>query len=187
MNNLDQLRGRLRFGQGLGAGLGMPVAIDTGTDQLADANLRPAGDLAKGPNGELLPTRVPYIEIRILAGRDGPKYAWEQVHPNPDGISTDINGGDTEKGFFAYEMTGRTNVPAGAIVPARYSPTGPWLLFRYDGIGHSGPSGPGGLNTVSWTVLTLIDGQCVLVTYSLTGPDLTLGVNIDLPEDASGP
>lgn len=130
-----------------------------------------------------------------ITERSGSKYGFQEITFFDDGSyvdqSADAYGvvGTLASGVFAREVHGSVHIGAGCIVYMRPSRFG--TFFTFDGcccVPTSGPSGPGGLVTIKWRApLNLCDGTCILVEYSLTGPDLTLGVNIDLPSDACGP
>lgn len=145
---------------------------------MPDREQRPQGDFAIGPNGERIPTRRDTFEIMILAGRTGPKYSWQRVHPGPAGALTNAEGGGgTHDGAtgFAYELNGRTNVAAGTVVTACWSDVGPWLIFNDpQSRPLSGPSGPGGYNTITFRdLVAYVGGACRLIDISITGIDLT--------------
>lgn len=138
MNSRNQIRGHLSFGHGANGG-GMPITLNLTPDQLPDQNLRPQGDLYKGPNKENSLTVNGAVQIQILAGRDGAKYAWKRVHPEPGGASDDMFGGDLETALFALEANGVEDVPENSIVTAFYSDVGPWLVFVYGGVTAADP------------------------------------------------
>lgn len=126
------------------------------------------------------------IWTRIGSDRVGCRYSHQQVNVWRDGDKTDQTqeyGGavGTSELLPAVEVNERTDVPSGAIV--RAWPSGDGEYFEFDAAGVrlgtlSGPSGPGGYNTVCWYSSFEIDGICYLVRYCLTGIDLTLGMEI---------
>lgn len=137
MNSRETIPGLLRFGTAL-SGRGIAVQLEPAPGAMPDKKLRSGGDLAKGPNGEDLPTRRASFEIRITGGGTDGKYSWEQVHPTPEGVSTNVDGGSTDAGTFAYERMGRTDVPVGLITEAVWSDLGPFLLFSLGSGGDAG-------------------------------------------------
>lgn len=137
MNARGAIPGRLRFGSAL-TGTGIPVSLDTDQGTLPDRGLRPQGDFARGPHGENIRTQRETFEIRIKAERSGAKYSWERYHPAPVGASTNKDGGGQFSGIFAFEINGRTTVPAGFIATASWSDVGPWLIFSFTASGGGG-------------------------------------------------
>lgn len=125
------------------------------------------------------------IWTRILADRNGNRYAHEQVNVWQDGPKTnqtlEYGGAVGTSGVMpAVEVNDRTDVPAGVIVRAWPSGSGEYYEFDAAGVRtvQSGPSGPGGYNTVCWYSSFEIDGICHLVRYCLTGIDLSLGMEV---------
>lgn len=115
-------------------GAGVPITFDLAPGQMPERDKRPGGEQAIGPTGERFITRrTESIEIKILAGRDGAKYAWERVNVTPNAAETNTDGGDTEDGFYALEINGVEDVPENTIVTAFYSDVGPYLVFFYSG------------------------------------------------------
>jgi hypothetical protein len=144
--------GLIRFGGGFG-GRGLQVRFEADSTTPQSSSGGAVVPLPGREHGALDPNPVYGFEIRILSGRTNAKYSWERVHPNPDAPngyngSADTVSGGTHDGFFAYEVNGRTNLQAGAIAFARFSPVGPWLNFDGSGItSRSGPSAGGRLNS----------------------------------------
>lgn len=138
----------------------------------------------------------------IVTKVDGRKHAWSEVRPQNDGtwVIDDAGRAGTIDSMPAYERNGAT-VTVGTkirLLPFFTNTNDLQIIVAYifdksfaptiSGI--SGASaGSGGLNTVRWRAVTMIsDGmggcQCILAEFALTGPDITLSIDIDLPTDA---
>lgn len=164
MNFRDQIRGRITFGQGFGAG-GFPVAFNVDPDQLQDRTIRPESPVGKGPHGELDTFEPDRFEIEIVEGRTDAKYSWKRVHCSHEATRDDVNGGGThDSGSYALEINGDESVEVGTRHFARFARFGTHLLFSVRG-GGTGERG-------RWVKVTDTDGGGDPAGVAVpTGPD----------------
>lgn len=149
------------------------------------------GTIGIGDGGQVFNLFPDEIVAQITSDHDGSLYGWIQCFPaainadgtkgttgpSPAGASDPITPSGTPQSGPAYEIKGRTDVPAGTRVFLRRSKRGPFYEFHYDGATYYG--GSVALPTSATVLIPIYRYSCgfgglieTSYTIMLTGPGL---------------